>query len=87
MNKIILTTESTDIPVIEIEVANSIIVEEVPGGGSLPGTDPPIVGEIDYKVLKNKPMIEGVELIDNKLLADLGYEVVDNQRILELLKL
>ena len=42
--------------------------------------------EKDYEKLKNKPSINGVELIKDKSFEDLGDHVLTNFEILELLK-
>ena len=42
--------------------------------------------ENDYEKLKNKPSINGVELIKDKSFEDLGDHVLTNFEILELMK-
>ena len=44
------------------------------------------VYENDYEKLKNKPSINGVELIQDKSFEDLGDHVLTNFEILELMK-
>ena len=44
------------------------------------------VYENDYEKLKNKPSINGVELIKDKSFEDLGDHVLTNFEILELMK-
>ena len=44
------------------------------------------VYENDYEKLKNKPSINGVELVQDKSFEDLGDHVLTNFEILELLK-
>ena len=44
------------------------------------------VVEKDYEKLKNKPSINGVELIANKSFEELGEHVLTNFEILELMK-
>lgn len=44
------------------------------------------VVEKDYEKLKNKPSINGVELIQNKSFEELGDHVLTNFEILELMK-
>ena len=56
---------------------------------------PPLSGELqksttvvekDYEKLRNKPSINGVELIANKSFEELGDHVLTNFEILELMK-
>lgn len=42
--------------------------------------------ENDYEKLKNKPSINGVELVQDKSFEDLGDHVLTNFEILELMK-
>ena len=44
------------------------------------------VYENDYEKLKNKPSINGVELVQDKSFEDLGDHVLTNFEILELMK-
>ena len=44
------------------------------------------VVEKDYENLKNKPSINGVELVSDKSFEDLGDHVLTNFEILELMK-
>lgn len=43
--------------------------------------------EKDYEKLVNKPSINGVELVKNKSLGDLGYTPMKNSEILEIIKI
>lgn len=43
-------------------------------------------GTNDYEKLKNKPLINGVELIKNKSFDDLGMSSITNQQLEDLLK-
>lgn len=43
-------------------------------------------GTNDYEKLKNKPAINGVELIKNKSFDDLGMASITNQELEDLLK-
>ena len=45
------------------------------------------VYENDYEKLKNKPSINGVELIKNKSFDELGVSPMTNSEILEIIKL
>ena len=45
------------------------------------------VYENDYEKLKNKPSINGVELIKNKSFEELGVSPMTNSEILEIIKL
>lgn len=45
------------------------------------------VYENNYEKLVNKPSINGVELIKNKSLSDLGYSPMKNSEILEIIKI
>ena len=44
------------------------------------------VYENDYEKLKNKPSINGVELVQDKSFEDLGDHILTNFEILELMK-
>ena len=43
-------------------------------------------GTNDYEKLKNKPSINGVELIKNKSFSDLGMDIISNQELEDMLK-
>ena len=43
-------------------------------------------GTNDYEKLKNKPQINGVELIKNKSFSDLGIDIISNQELEDMLK-
>ena len=43
-------------------------------------------GTNDYEKLKNKPSINGVELIQNKSFSDLGMDIISNQELEDMLK-
>lgn len=43
-------------------------------------------GTNDYEKLKNKPRINGVELIKNKSFSDLGMNNITNQELEDMLK-
>lgn len=43
-------------------------------------------GTNDYEKLKNKPQINGVELLKNKSFDDLGMSSITNQELEDLLK-
>ena len=43
-------------------------------------------GTNDYEKLKNKPSINGVELIKNKSFDDLGMSIITNQELEDMLK-
>lgn len=43
-------------------------------------------GTNDYEKLKNKPRINGVELIQNKSFSDLGMDIISNQELEDMLK-
>ena len=43
-------------------------------------------GTNDYEKLKNKPQINGVELIHNKSFSDLGMDIISNQELEDMLK-
>ena len=45
-----------------------------------------IGGTNDYEKLKNKPKINGVELIKNKSFSDLGMNNITNQELEDMLK-
>ena len=40
----------------------------------------------DYEKLKNKPSINGVELVKNKSFSDLGMDIISNQELEDMLK-
>lgn len=43
-------------------------------------------GTNDYEKLKNKPKINGIELIKNKSFDDLGMSIITNQELEDMLK-
>ena len=43
-------------------------------------------GTDDYEKLKNKPQLNGVELLGNKSFTDIGLESISNQELESLLK-
>lgn len=43
-------------------------------------------GTNDYEKLKNKPKINGVELVKNKSFSDLGMDIISNQELEDMLK-
>ena len=43
-------------------------------------------GTNDYEKLKNKPSINGVELVKNKSFSDLGMDIISNQELEDMLK-
>lgn len=43
-------------------------------------------GTNNYEKLKNKPAINGVELIQNKSFEDLGMSIITNQELEDMLK-
>lgn len=43
-------------------------------------------GTNDYEKLKNKPSINGIELVKNKSFDDLGMSIITNQELEDLLK-
>ena len=43
-------------------------------------------GTNDYEKLKNKPQINGVELLKNKSFSDLGMDIISNQELEDMLK-
>ena len=43
-------------------------------------------GTNDYEKLKNKPSINGVELVKNKSFDDLGMSIISNHELEEMLK-
>ena len=43
-------------------------------------------GTNDYEKLKNKPAINGVELVKNKSFSDLGMDIISNQELEDMLK-
>ena len=43
-------------------------------------------GTNDYNKLKNKPSINGVELVKNKSFSDLGMDIISNQELEDMLK-
>lgn len=76
----------------EISISGSISAEkmsgslaaEAPLSGTLKMADR--VVEKDYENLKNKPSINGVELVSDKSFEELGDHVLTNFEILELMK-
>ena len=78
--------------VMDKSISGIISVAEI--SGSL-NTDTSMFGDLkmaersyenDYEKLKNKPSINGVELIKDKSFEDLGDHVLTNFEILELMK-
>ena len=78
--------------VVEKSISGSISAETLSGSMS---ACPPLSGtlkmprstvEKDYENLKNKPSINGVELVSDKSFEDLGDHVLTNFEILELMK-
>ena len=76
----------------EISLSGNISVASV--SGSL-NTDMGMSGDLkmaervyenDYEKLKNKPSVNGVELVQDKSFEDLGDHVLTNFEILELMK-
>lgn len=73
----------TNIPVqVELELESNtheytLVVEE--NIGITGGTN-------DYEKLKNKPSINGVELVKNKSFSDLGMDIISNQELEDMLK-
>lgn len=67
------------------ETLSGSLNTEAPISGTLKMADR--VVEKDYENLKNKPSINGVELIKNKSLSDLGYSPMKNSEILEIIKI
>lgn len=55
------------VPIITDETGRAIVeaIKKIPGGGGGGGTS-------DYEALDNKPQVNGVELIGDKTLAELG---------------
>lgn len=43
-------------------------------------------GTNDYEKLKNKPSINGIELVKNKSFSDLGMDIISNQELEDMLK-
>ena len=43
-------------------------------------------GTNDYEKLKNKPSINGVELVKNKSFSDLGMDIISNHELEDMLK-
>lgn len=69
---------------ISVETLSGSIAAEAPLSGTLKMADRVI--EKDYEKLKNKPSINGVELVSDKSFEDLGDHVLTNFEILELMK-
>ena len=59
----------------------------VPMSGTLKQADRVRVVEKDYEKLFNRPSINGVELIKNKSLEDIGCTPLTNSEILALIKI
>lgn len=66
------------------ETLSGSLSTEAPISGTLKMADR--VVEKDYENLKNKPSINGVELVSDKSFEDLGDHVLTNFEILELMK-
>lgn len=66
------------------ETLSGSLNTEAPISGTLKMADR--VVEKDYENLKNKPSINGVELVSDKSFEDLGDHVLTNFEILELMK-
>ncbi len=66
-----------------------IIIDESSSNEEIAVEDEDIInlGTNDYKKLKNKPQIEGIELIDNKSFEDLGAISLTNLEIENLIKM
>lgn len=69
---------------ISTETLSGSMAAEAPLSGTLKMADRVI--EKDYEKLKNKPSINGVELVSDKSFEDLGDHVLTNFEILELMK-
>lgn len=74
---------NTNIPVmVQVELQGNLHEYEI-------GIEENIVlsgGTNDYEKLKNKPSINGVELIKNKSFSDLGMDIISNQELEDMLK-
>ena len=70
---------------ISVETLSGSLAAEAPLSGTLKMADRVI--EKDYEKLKNKPSINGVELIKNKSFEDLGCTPMKNSEILEIIKI
>lgn len=66
---------SQNVPLIELEIQ-----EVYKGSGESPSR------EYDYEKLKNKPSINGVELIGDKTLEEIGIGEISNSEIEEIIK-
>lgn len=66
---------SENVPLIELEIQ-----EVYEGSGESPSQ------EYDYEKLKNKPSINGVELIGDKTLEEIGIGEISNSEIEEIIK-
>lgn len=66
---------SENVPLIELEIQ-----EVFEGSGGNPSR------EYDYEKLKNKPSINGVELIGDKTLEEIGIGEISNSEIEEIIK-
>ena len=69
---------------ISAETLSGSMAAEAPLSGNLKMADRVI--EKDYEKLKNKPSINGVELVSDKSFEELGDHVLTNFEILELMK-
>ena len=69
---------------ISTETLSGSLTTEAPLSGNLKMADRVI--EKDYEKLKNKPSINGVELVADKSFEELGDHVLTNFEILELMK-
>lgn len=69
---------------ISAETLSGSLSTETPISGTLKMADRAV--EKDYENLKNKPSINGVELVSDKSFEDLGDHVLTNFEILELMK-
>lgn len=69
---------------ISAETLSGSMSTETPISGTLKMADRVI--EKDYEKLKNKPSINGVELVSDKSFEELGDHVLTNFEILELMK-
>ena len=69
---------------ISVATMSGSMSAEAPLSGNLKMADRVI--EKDYEKLKNKPSINGVELVSDKSFEDLGDHVLTNFEILELMK-
>ena len=69
---------------ISAETLSGSMAAEAPLSGTLKMADRVI--EKDYEKLKNKPSINGVELVSDKSFEELGDHVLTNFEILELMK-